>query len=163
MLHHVSIGVADLTRAAAFYDMVLGALGYRRVMEVLPHAFGYGTTMPDFWIGMPSNQAPATVGNGVHICFKASSREEVHAFHHFALQGGGTDEGAAGPRPDYGPDYYAAFVRDPDGNKLEAVLAPPPKAAAPKRKASAKLKAKAKPARKATRPKAKAKKKGRRR
>src|SRR5262245_12146698 len=99
MLHHVSIGVADLMRAAAFYDKVLGALGYRRVMEVLPYAIGYGSSAPEFWIGMPANQAPASVGNGVHVCFKAFSKEEVHAFHHFALQGGGTDEGAAGPRP----------------------------------------------------------------
>ena len=159
MLHHVSVGVADVMRAASFYDKVLGALGYRRVMEILPHAIGYGTTMPEFWIGMPANQAPASSGNGVHICFKASSREEVHAFHHFALENGGTDEGAAGPRPDYGPDYYAAFVRDPEGNKLEAVLAPPPRAAAPKRKKSAKVKVKVKA--KAARPKAKAAKKTR--
>jgi catechol 2,3-dioxygenase-like lactoylglutathione lyase family enzyme len=158
MLHHVSVGVADVTRAGAFYDKVLGAIGYRRVMEVLPYAIGYGAAMPEFWIGMPGNQAPASNGNGVHICFKAASKEAIQAFHREALGAGGTDEGAAGPRPDYGPDYYAAFVRDPDGNKLEAVLAPEKKAAAPKSKARAKTKVKAKAAKKAARPAKKAKK-----
>jgi catechol 2,3-dioxygenase-like lactoylglutathione lyase family enzyme len=126
MLHHVSVGVSDVARATGFYDSVLAALGYKRVMEVLPYGVAYGTDKPEFWVGLPENRAPAAVGNGVHIGFKARSKAAVQAFHRAALAAGGTDEGAAGPRPNYGPDYYGAFVRDLDGNKLEACLTPEP-------------------------------------
>ena len=125
MLHHVSVGVSDVARATGFYDGVLAALGYKRVMEILPYAVGYGTDKPEFWVGLPEDRAPAAVGNGVHIGFMARSKAAVQAFHRAALAAGGTDEGAAGPRPNYGPDYYGAFVRDLDGNKLEACLAEP--------------------------------------
>ena len=155
MLHHVSVGVSDVARAAGFYDSVLAALGYKRVMEIPPYAVAYGADAPEFWVGLPANQSPATVGNGVHIGFKARSKGAVQAFHRAALAAGGTDDGAAGPRPDYGPDYYGAFVRDLDGNKLEACLAPEPaapaaKAAGSKRKGGAKARGakKAKPRRK---------------
>jgi catechol 2,3-dioxygenase-like lactoylglutathione lyase family enzyme len=139
MLHHVSVGVMNVERAARFYDSVLGALGYRRVMEFLPYGIGYGAETPAFWVQLPHNQTPATVGNGVHIGFVAMTKDMVGAFHRAALDAGGVDEGAPGPRPDYGPDYYGAFVRDLDGNKLEAVLAQRPVeqvAAKRKRKAS---------------------------
>ena len=139
MLHHVSVGVADVERAAAFYDAVLATLGYRRVMEVLPYAVAYGSQAPEFWIGRPANQNAASSGNGVHVAFKAASKEAIEAFHRAALGAGGSDEGGAGPRPDYGPDYYGAFVRDPEGNKLEAVLTPEPPAA-PQPKAAARAK-----------------------
>ena len=129
MLHHVSIGVLNVERAAAFYDSVLGALGYRRVMEVLPYGIGYGESKPVFWVQLPHDQGAATVGNGVHFGFVAATKDAVVAFHSAALAAGGTDEGAPGPRPDYGPDYYGAFVRDLDGNKLEAILTPKPAAA----------------------------------
>lgn len=168
MLHHVSVGVSDIARATGFYDSVLGALGYRRVMEILPYAVAYGADTPEFWVGLPANQSPAAVGNGVHIGFKARTKDAIHAFHRAALAAGGTDEGAAGPRPDYGPDYYGAFVRDLDGNKLEACLAPEPaapaaKAGGSKRKTGAKARAakKGKPGRKKS--KAAAKKARRRR
>src|SRR5262245_55914706 len=139
MLHHVSVGVADVLRATGFYDGVLGVLGYKRVMEFLPYAVAYGADRPEFWVQLPANQAPAAVGNGVHIGFNARSKAAVEAFHRAALAAGGSDEGAAGPRPDYGPDYYGAFVRDLDGNKLEACLAPEPAAkSAAVRKGSAK-------------------------
>ena len=126
MLHHVSVGVMNVERAARFYDSVLGALGYKRVMDVLPYGIGYGQSTPVFWVQLPHNQSPATVGNGVHVGFNAASEEMVGAFHRAALAAGGVDEGAPGPRPDYGPAYYGAFVRDLDGNKLEAVLIPSP-------------------------------------
>jgi len=73
MLHHVSVGVADVERAAKFYDAVLGALGYKRVAEYLPHAVAFGVTSPSFWIGLPNNQEAASTGNGVHIGFSARS------------------------------------------------------------------------------------------
>lgn len=139
MLHHVSVGVMNVERAARFYDSVLGALGYRRVMEFMPYGIGYGDDTPVFWVQLPHNQSPATVGNGVHVGFVAFTKDVVAAFHRAALQAGGVDEGAPGARPDYGPDYYGAFVRDLDGNKLEAVLVKRPAAQAaakPKRKAA---------------------------
>ena len=159
MLHHVSVGVRDVERAATFYDAILAALGYKRVMEFLPYAIGYGDRHPSFWVQLPHNQQPASVGNGVHIGFVARSKDAVRRFHASALAKGGTSDGEPGPRPDYGPDYYGAFVIDLDGNKLEATLTPMPKAkpkaakkpakktvakkkAAPKAKKKAKRKAK---------------------
>jgi catechol 2,3-dioxygenase-like lactoylglutathione lyase family enzyme len=145
MLHHVSVGVRDVARAAQFYDAVLATLGYKRVMEFLPYAVAYGDKNPEFWVQLPSDRNPASVGNGVHIGFAARSKVAIHAFHRAALGAGGGNEGDPGPRPDYGPAYYGAFVRDVDGNKLEAVLAAEPTAAkAPVAKArKAKSKAKA--------------------
>lgn len=122
MLHHVSVGVTDMERAARFYDAVMNALGYKRVMEFAPFAIAYGETMPQFWIGGPADLQAPSAGNGVHIALNARSRQDVHAFHEAALAAGGTDDGAPGPRPQYTPEYYGAFVRDPDGNKIEAML-----------------------------------------
>ena len=122
MLHHVSVGVSDLARAARFYDSVLGALGYKRVMEVLPYGIGYGETTPMFWVQLPHDRNAANAGNGVHVGLVGRSRAVIESFHRAALEAGGSDEGAPGPRPDYGPHYFGAFVRDLDGNKLEAVL-----------------------------------------
>jgi len=151
MLHHVSVGVADVERAAKFYDAVLGALGYKRVMEYLPYALAYGETAPNFWIGLPHDQRSASVGNGAHVGFSARSKDAVHKFHAAALAHGGTDNGAPGPRPDYGPEYYGAFVIDIDGNKIEATVHNPPKPAKAKSAAKPKKKVKAaarKPAKK---------------
>ena len=165
MLHHVSIGVADVARAAQFYDRVLTALGYKRVMEVLPYGIAYGDKLPAFWIGLPHDQRAPSVGNGVHIAFNATSEEMIRAFHRTALDAGGSDDGAPGPRPDYGPDYFGAFVRDVDGNKIEAVLVRLPAAAKKKaaKKASKKSRATKKKARGAKKTKsARGKKRGRR-
>ena len=145
MLHHVSVGVTDVERAAKFYDAVLGALGYKRVMEFMPYAIAYGETGPSFWIGLPHDQQAPSVGNGAHIGFSARTSRAVDAFHKAALDQGGADNGAPGPRPDYGPDYYGAFIIDLDGNKIEATLHPEPK---PARKAARKIAAK-RPAKKA--------------
>lgn len=135
MLHHVSVGVRDVERAAKFYDAVLGALGYKRIMEFLPYAVGYGEDMPQFWVQLPHNQQLATAGNGVHISFIARTRSQVDRFHDTAMELGAQNAGEPGPRPDYSPDYYGAFVYDFDGNKLEATLLPLPKGArtAPKK------------------------------
>ena len=167
MLHHVSIGVRDVGRAAKFYDAVLAALGYKRVMEFLPFAVGYGETHPNFWVQLPQDQKAASVGNGVHVSFIARSKEAVHRFHSTALAQGGTDNGGPGPRAEYSPEYYGAFVIDLDGNKLEATLLPPSKAK-PKAKAAKKpakkvaKKAAKKTAKKAAPKKKKAKRKAKR-
>jgi catechol 2,3-dioxygenase-like lactoylglutathione lyase family enzyme len=165
MLHHVSIGVADVARAAQFYDRVLQELGFRRVFEVLPYGIGYGDKQPSFWVQLPHNQQAAAVGNGAHVAFNATSEKMIHAFHRAALDAGGSDDGAPGPRPDYGPDYFGAFVRDLDGNKLEAVLVrlpAPAKKKSPK-KASKKARATKKNARGVKKSKgARGKKRGRR-
>jgi catechol 2,3-dioxygenase-like lactoylglutathione lyase family enzyme len=156
MLHHVSVGVRDVARAAEFYDPVLAALGYKRVMEFMPYGIGYGEKQPEFWIQLPADRNIASVGNGVHVGFSAKSTEAIHAFHRAALGAGGMNEGDPGPRPDYGPAYYGAFVRDRDGNKLEACLVPPQAAAKAKRKGKAKrAKAKRKSGRARRRRKAK--------
>lgn len=121
VLSHVSLGSNDYPRAKAFYDAVLATLQIRCVMD-FPGGAGYGRAFPEFWVQAPHDGGRASVGNGVHVAFLANSVEEVHAFHAKALALGATDDGAPGPRPDYGPDYYAAFVRDLDGHKIEAML-----------------------------------------
>jgi catechol 2,3-dioxygenase-like lactoylglutathione lyase family enzyme len=156
MLHHVSVGVTDFARAAKFYDAVLKTLGYKRVADYSPHAIGYGTDQPEFWIGQPHDQRPMSVGNGTHLGFVAKSKQAVLKFHEVALREGGSNNGEPGPRPDYGPAYYGAFIYDLDGNKIEATLAASPKPAA---RPKAKAKSAKKPARKAKKVAAKKKKK----
>lgn len=124
ILSHVSLGTNDYPRAKAFYDAVLGTLQIGCVME-FPGYAGYGRKFPEFWIQLPHDQRQASVGNGVHVAFLAQSVEEVQAFHARALALGGQDEGAPGFRKEYSDNYYAAFVRDPDGNKIEAMLMVP--------------------------------------
>ena len=145
MLHHVSVGVRDVERAAKFYDPVLKALGYRRIMEFLPYAIGYGERggHPEFWVQLPHNRQTAASGNGTHVGFGARSKAQVNAFHAAALAEGGSNDGEPGPRPDYGPSYYGAFIYDLDGNKIEATLNVPARPAA-------KAKATRRPAKKAS-------------
>ncbi|MEQ9814927.1 MAG: VOC family protein [Azospirillaceae bacterium] len=122
MFNHVSVGTNDLAKAATFYDAVLGALGYRRTFSE-DFGLAWGIAFPEFWATLPHDTQVATVGNGVHVAFIAPDRETVDRFHALALAHGGTDDGAPGERP-YEKGYYAAFVRDPDGNKIEAVHLP---------------------------------------
>ncbi|MBI1774219.1 MAG: VOC family protein [Proteobacteria bacterium] len=122
MLQHISFGVADLQRSAAFYDAVLKPLGYARVME-FDTAVGFGEpSRPMFWLNAvgPTN-APMPVPPGTHLAFGAASRASVDAFHAAALGAGGGDNGPPGLRPHYHANYYAAFVIDPDGHRIEAV------------------------------------------
>ena len=119
ILSHVSLGTNDLERAGAFYDTVLATLGIKRFMEH-PGAVAWGKAFPEFWLHEPIDGAAASAGNGSHVGFLSPSPEAVDAFHAAALDAGGTDDGAPGPRPQYGPPYYGCFVRDPDGNKIEA-------------------------------------------
>lgn len=120
LVSHVSVGVSDLARAGVFYDAALGALGVERVMN---HVTGlaYGRVFPEFWASLPHDRAPASAGNGGHVCFAAPDQAAVDRFHAQGLGAGGRDGGAPGFRPHYAPGYYAAFLRDPDGNKIEAM------------------------------------------
>ena len=120
MLSHVSFGTNDAARAAAFYDPVLAVLGMRKIGE-RDGAIDYGTCMTVFSLEKPTDGQPASVGNGVHIAFLAGKRAQVDEFYRLALAHGGSDAGPPGLRPEYDANYYAAFVRDPDGNKIEAV------------------------------------------
>lgn len=123
MLDHVSIAVADIPRAARFYDAVMAALGVPCVWRE-EQAIGYGrrnSASDDGHTYLTLRLGAAPAGPGCHWCFRAPSREAVRAFHVAGLAAGGADDGAPGPRPHYHPDYYAAFLRDPDGNRVEAV------------------------------------------
>jgi catechol 2,3-dioxygenase-like lactoylglutathione lyase family enzyme len=129
MLHHLSLGVANLARSARFYDAVLGALGVVRVWSDLDSApdecaIGYGPAGSGDKLALKQRLGIERLapGPGFHLAFSAPDRESVHRFHQAALRHGGQDNGAPGPRPDYGPHYYAAFVIDPDGYRIEAVL-----------------------------------------
>lgn len=118
MIDHVSIGVRDLDRARRFYDAVLGALGFTPLREN-PGTVGYGKRYPEFWI----NHRPQLVASdtGVHVCLRAPDSQAVDAFHVAALRAGAVSDGAPGLRPEYSASYYGAFIRDPDGNRIEAV------------------------------------------
>ncbi len=120
MIHHVSVGTSDLARARAFYDPVMRELGLRRTLDV-DEAVGYGAGITTFSLNLPADGAPASPGNGVHIAFAVEKRAAVDAFYRAALAHGGTGDGEPGLRPEYDANYYAAFVRDPDGNKIEAL------------------------------------------
>ncbi|HVY84432.1 MAG TPA: VOC family protein [Caulobacterales bacterium] len=125
-IDHVSIGVSNMQRSKRFYDAALAALEMTAVMPVevggrlVGVGYGGADGKPSFWIQFPINGQPATQGNGVHVAFNAPSRAAVDAFFLAALEQGGIEDGRPGLRTEYHPDYYGAFVRDPDGNKIEA-------------------------------------------
>ena len=122
MLGHLSFGVANLERAIAFYDAALAPLGYVRVWNS-PGQAGYGVPGGGDKLALKLQPGPVVPpGPGFHLAFDAPNREAVDRFHAEALRTGGRDEGAPDLRPHYGATYYAAFVRDPDGHKLEAVF-----------------------------------------
>lgn len=120
MLHHISLGTTDLARARAFYDPVMETLGMQRTLDV-DEAVGYGAGITVFSLNLPADGEPAAPGNGVHAAFEVEKRSAVDAFYRTALANGGTGDGEPGLRPEYDAHYYAAFVRDPDGNKIEAL------------------------------------------
>lgn len=121
IISHVSIGTDHFDRAVAFYDKVIPTLGAKRIMEH-PGAMAYGKLYPEFWVQTPVDGRSASCGNGFHLGFFATSKAQVDAFHQAALDAGASDEGAPGPRPEYGEPYYGCFVRDPDGHKIEATF-----------------------------------------
>ncbi|HZQ11966.1 MAG TPA: VOC family protein [Pseudolabrys sp.] len=118
MIDHVSISVRDLAAATRFYEAVLGSLGMMR-LETRPATVGFGKSYPEFWLNLRG--AMAAPGDGAHVCLRALSTDMVDAFHAAALAAGGGSDGAPGLRPRHGEGYYAAFIRDPDGNRIEAV------------------------------------------
>lgn len=121
IISHISIGTNHFESATAFYDAVLKTLGYDRIMEH-PGAVAYGKVYPEFWVQIPIDGKPASVGNGSHVGFIALSKDAVNSFYEAALSAGGLDDGPPGPRPQYGAPYYGCFVRDLDGNKIEAIF-----------------------------------------
>ena len=122
MIDHTGVTASDFAASSKFYDAAFAAMsGVKLVTIPLEHTggvqvAGYGRDRPVFWISEGAAQSPP-----VHVAFSARSRAEVDAFYAAAMQAGGTDNGAPGPRPHYHADYYGAFVRDPDGNNIEAV------------------------------------------
>ena len=119
MLNHVSIGVRDVAAAQKFYDAALAPLGYRR-LSASETSLGYGSGEVVLWIGKTDRPVAADAASGLHFCFDAPNRKSVDAFFAAALSAGGRDNGGPGLRADYGDNYYAAFVIDPDGYRLEA-------------------------------------------
>jgi len=119
MINHLSIGVRDIKRAKRFYDAALKPLGYV-CLSADDGSLGYGREAVGLWIGRTERPVPADDKSGLHVCFEAPTRRGVEAFHAAALKAGGRDNGKPGLRPDYGKNYYAAFVVDPDGYRIEA-------------------------------------------
>ncbi|MET0605339.1 MAG: VOC family protein [Beijerinckiaceae bacterium] len=123
MFSHATVGATDIARAKDFYAVVLAPLGVDLKMDI-KGALGFGPAdqkRPMFFVLKPNNRQPMSVGNGTMVAFAAKDRRSVDAFHRAALAAGGVDAGAPGLRPHYHPNYYGAYVRDPDGNKLCAV------------------------------------------
>jgi catechol 2,3-dioxygenase-like lactoylglutathione lyase family enzyme len=123
MYSHLTLGYSDFARSRAFYDAVMGVLGHPTLFAFEEQGLvAYGDIAgPKLFIVPPFDGQPARAGNGVHAAFLAESRARVDVFHAAALAHGGSDEGAPGLRPHYHPNYYGAYVRDPDGNKIQAV------------------------------------------
>jgi catechol 2,3-dioxygenase-like lactoylglutathione lyase family enzyme len=120
MIDHVSVGVSDLERAARFYEAALTPLGLSRLVT-RPATIGFGKAYPEFWINLRARMAQVEPDSGAHVCLRAKSTAEVDAFHAAALKAGARSDGAPGLRPHDRVRYYAAFVIDPDGNRIEAV------------------------------------------
>ncbi len=119
MIDHISIGVRDVARAKRFYDAALKPLGYA-CLSGGEGSLGYGRGAVSFWISSAAHPVPPDMKSGLHFCFTAPTHASVDAFHAAALGAGGRDNGKPGLRADYGPGYYAAFVIDPDGYRIEA-------------------------------------------
>ena len=120
MIDHISIAVRDLKASGRFYDALLAPLGITRV-RVWPNSIGYGKTYPEFWLNERRQGKPLPEDSGIHICLRAPDMAAVDAFHAAALAAGAKSDGVPGKRPEYSSHYYAAFVRDWDGNRIEAV------------------------------------------
>ena len=121
MIDHTSIAARDLKKGEAFYAALLAPLGLAKLREWPDAAIGFGKKYPEFWINRRAAMDRVADDSGVHICLRAPSAKAVDAFHAAALKAGGTSDGAPGVRPEYHQTYYAAFIRDPDGNRIEAV------------------------------------------
>jgi len=120
MIDHISLGVSDLERAAHFYEATLAALGLSRLVT-RAGTVGFGKAYPEFWINRRTGMTQVAAESGTHVCLRARTAAEVDAFHAAALNAGGISDGAPLLRPHDRVKYYAAFVLDPDGNRVEAV------------------------------------------
>ena len=120
MIDHISIPVADLPRAAQFYDKVLAPLGYTRLVERAA-TIGYGKKYPEVWLNLRNRLVPVDGHSGSHVALRARDEQTIQKFHELALANGGSCDGPPGPREATIPGYYAAFIRDEDGNRIEAV------------------------------------------
>lgn len=123
MIDHISVGVRDLERSVRFYEAALAPLGLTRLVT-RPATIGFGKNYPEFWINFRVGMAQVPAESGTHICLRAKATAHVDAFHAAALATGGRSDGAPGLRPHDRVRYYAAFVIDPDGNRIEAVTFP---------------------------------------
>lgn len=122
MIDHVSIGARNIAVTKRFYDAALQPLGYQCLSDS-PGSLGYGAKAPVFWVNATEQPVPADSRSGLHFCFSAPNRKSVDAFHAAGLASGGSDNGRPGLRADYGAGYYAAFLIDPDGYRIEAYFA----------------------------------------
>ena len=120
MIDHISIEVGDLVRATKFYEAVLATLGMTK-LRAWSAAAGFGKAYPEFWINERKAMPKVRADSGMHVCLRARSKDVVDAFYAAVLREGGTDDGPPGMRPEYNDRYYAAFIRDLDGNRVEVV------------------------------------------
>ncbi len=126
MLDHISLGVTNLERSRRFYDAALRPLGLVRTVDFQGRGSDYGAMAGQLGVEFTiTDEGDVTPLRGMHVCFRAPDRASVHAFHGAALIAGGHDDGGPGVRSEYHQDYYAAFVRDPDGHRVEAVCHAP--------------------------------------
>ena len=123
MIDHISIAVTNLKTSAAFYDQVLEPLGLARLVE-RDNTIGFGKKYPEFWLNARPAMAPVDDDTGNHVCLRAPAKEAVIRFYELASELGGRGDGAPGDRQATMTTYFAAFIRDPDGNKIEAVAFP---------------------------------------
>jgi len=121
MIDHVSVAVRDLAESERFYAAILAPLGLAKLREWPGAAIGFGKKYPEFWVNQRAAMERVAADSGVHICLRAPDTAAIDAFHAATLEAGGASDGAPGLRPHYYAGYYAAFIRDPDGNRIEAV------------------------------------------
>lgn len=124
MIDHISIAVSDLQKIADFYERVLAPLGMSRLVD-RDRTVGFGKRYPEFWLNLRPDMDPVPADTGVHICLRARTVDAVDAFYQAALDHGGRDDGKPGSRQGEMTAYYGAFIRDPEGNKVEAASFPP--------------------------------------
>ncbi|MGE5513356.1 MAG: VOC family protein [Bacteroidota bacterium] len=130
MIDHVSIGVSDLGRSARFYEAALAPLGLTKLVE-RERSIGFGKRYPELWLHHRPHMTAVAEDTGCHVCLRARTEEAVRAFHAAALAHDGRDDGAPGPRKAELTPYFAAFIRDPDGNRIEAATFPAGEGAKP--------------------------------
>ena len=120
MIDHVSIEVAELKKATDFYERVLAAIGFKKLIEK-PGTVGFGKKYPEFWLNHRPNKQKTPEDTGFHVCLRTSDIESVNKFHKAAIENGAKNSGEPGFRPDYHESYYAAFIKDKDQNHIEVV------------------------------------------